>query len=349
MLGRAAGAPGAVVHGLVGRRWRPLVTVLLGLPVAFVLHRLRFPGRRAAAGVRADAVRDADGGGRGRLPARCSRPSGPLGALRPRRHPGGDRRRDGVLQPRRRGPHRRVALGGPRPAPRGGRGRARRLAARRCSARSRCRRCCPAIVSAASVVFLFCATAFGVVLTLGGLRYATVETEIYLLTTQFLDLRAAAALSVLQLARGHRAAVRRPADPRRPRARRSTAPPTATPPAGRDGGTLPALAVTALVLVLVGRAAAHPGAPARCGSAAAGPRPLPRLATTGGGSALLVPVVRRRSRTRGGSPSTPPCSRCCSACWSRSWSPAGPRRAAGRRGRRRARRACSCCRSASPR
>jgi len=57
----------------------------------------------------------------------------------------------------------------------------------------------PAIVAAASVVFLFCATAFGVVLTLGGLRYATVETEIYLLTTQFLDLRAAAALSILQL------------------------------------------------------------------------------------------------------------------------------------------------------
>jgi thiamine transport system permease protein len=58
----------------------------------------------------------------------------------------------------------------------------------------------PGIVSAASIVFLFCATAFGVVLTLGGLRYATVETEIYLLTTQFLDLRAASALSVLQLA-----------------------------------------------------------------------------------------------------------------------------------------------------
>lgn len=57
----------------------------------------------------------------------------------------------------------------------------------------------PAVVAAASVVFLFCATAFGIVLTLGGLRYATVETEIYLLTTQFLDLRAAAALSILQL------------------------------------------------------------------------------------------------------------------------------------------------------
>jgi thiamine transport system permease protein len=57
----------------------------------------------------------------------------------------------------------------------------------------------PALISAASVVFLFCATGFGVVLVLGGTRYSTVETEIYLLTTQFLDLRAAAALSVLQV------------------------------------------------------------------------------------------------------------------------------------------------------
>ncbi len=57
----------------------------------------------------------------------------------------------------------------------------------------------PAVVSAATLVFLFCSTAFGVVLTLGGLRYGTIETEIYLLTTQFLDLQAAAVLSVLQL------------------------------------------------------------------------------------------------------------------------------------------------------
>ncbi|MCW2797939.1 iron ABC transporter permease, partial [Nocardioides sp.] len=57
----------------------------------------------------------------------------------------------------------------------------------------------PSIVSAASVVFLFCATAFGVVLTLGGLRYSSVETEIYLLTTNLLDLPAAAALSIVQL------------------------------------------------------------------------------------------------------------------------------------------------------
>jgi thiamine transport system permease protein len=57
----------------------------------------------------------------------------------------------------------------------------------------------PGIVSAASVVFLFCATAFGVVLVMGGLNYANVETEIYLLTTQELDLSGAAALSVLQV------------------------------------------------------------------------------------------------------------------------------------------------------
>jgi thiamine transport system permease protein len=60
-------------------------------------------------------------------------------------------------------------------------------------------RLAPAVAAAASVVFLFCATAFGVVLTMGGLRYANVETEIYLLTTQELDLQGAAALSVLQL------------------------------------------------------------------------------------------------------------------------------------------------------
>ncbi|MFV0427066.1 MAG: ABC transporter permease [Beutenbergiaceae bacterium] len=57
----------------------------------------------------------------------------------------------------------------------------------------------PAIASAASVVFLFCSTAFGVVLILGGPGYHTIETEIWLQTTQFLNLRAAAVLSVLQL------------------------------------------------------------------------------------------------------------------------------------------------------
>lgn len=57
----------------------------------------------------------------------------------------------------------------------------------------------PAIASAASIVFLFCATAFGVVLVLGGSRYGTIETEIWIQTTQFLDLRTASVLSVVQL------------------------------------------------------------------------------------------------------------------------------------------------------
>ncbi|WP_411700681.1 ABC transporter permease [Conyzicola sp.] len=60
-------------------------------------------------------------------------------------------------------------------------------------------RLAPAITSAASIVFLFCSTAFGVVLVLGGTRFGTIETEIYLLTTQFLDLRAASVLSMTQL------------------------------------------------------------------------------------------------------------------------------------------------------
>ena len=57
----------------------------------------------------------------------------------------------------------------------------------------------PAIAGAASLTFLFCATAFGTVLVLGGLRFGTVETEIWVQTTQYLDLRAAAVLSVVQL------------------------------------------------------------------------------------------------------------------------------------------------------
>lgn len=61
-------------------------------------------------------------------------------------------------------------------------------------------RLAPAIGAAASIVFLFCSTAFGIVLVLGGVRFGTIETEIYLLTTQFLDLRGAAVLSLTQLA-----------------------------------------------------------------------------------------------------------------------------------------------------
>lgn len=57
----------------------------------------------------------------------------------------------------------------------------------------------PAIASAAALVFLFCATAFGTVLVLRPAGYGTLETEIYIQTVDFLNLRAAAILSVLQV------------------------------------------------------------------------------------------------------------------------------------------------------
>ena len=57
----------------------------------------------------------------------------------------------------------------------------------------------PAIASAASVVFLFCATSFGVVLILGGGRYNTIETEIYRQAIGFFKLPAAVALSMIQI------------------------------------------------------------------------------------------------------------------------------------------------------
>jgi thiamine transport system permease protein len=51
----------------------------------------------------------------------------------------------------------------------------------------------PAIASGAALTFLFCATAFGVVLVMGGATWGTIETEIWYQTTQLLDLPAAAA------------------------------------------------------------------------------------------------------------------------------------------------------------
>ena len=57
----------------------------------------------------------------------------------------------------------------------------------------------PAVLSGASLVFLFCASAFGIVMVMGGVRFGTIETEIWYQTTQLLDPPAAAALSVVQL------------------------------------------------------------------------------------------------------------------------------------------------------
>ena len=147
----------------------------------------------------------------------------------------------------------------------------------------------PAIASAASLTFLFCATAYGVVLVLGGVGIGTIETEIYRLTTQYLDLRGAAVLSVVQLgvitlalwvAERARAATQT-----RLRLRTEV-------PAGRlRAADAPALAVTAVTVVgllvapmavLVVRSLQRDGAWTLAN--------YTDLGTTGGRSALLVTV-----------------------------------------------------------
>jgi thiamine transport system permease protein len=57
----------------------------------------------------------------------------------------------------------------------------------------------PALGAAALLVFMFCFTSFGVVLVLGGPRFATLEVEIYRQTVHYLDLPLAATLSLLQI------------------------------------------------------------------------------------------------------------------------------------------------------
>ena len=56
----------------------------------------------------------------------------------------------------------------------------------------------PAMVSAASLIFLFSATSFGIVLVLGGGQVSTIETLVYFAATQRLDLELAAGLVFVQ-------------------------------------------------------------------------------------------------------------------------------------------------------
>lgn len=58
----------------------------------------------------------------------------------------------------------------------------------------------PSIAAAASIVFLFTFTSFGVVLILGGFGYATIEVAVWREATINLDLATSAALAVVQLA-----------------------------------------------------------------------------------------------------------------------------------------------------
>ena len=55
------------------------------------------------------------------------------------------------------------------------------------------------IAAAAVLVFIFCFTSFGVILILGGPRFATIEVEIYYQTISLFDLPVAATLALLQL------------------------------------------------------------------------------------------------------------------------------------------------------
>ncbi|MDO5025324.1 MAG: iron ABC transporter permease [Trueperella sp.] len=58
----------------------------------------------------------------------------------------------------------------------------------------------PGIAAAGGLVFLFCSTSFGLVQTLGRPGYGTLESEIYVQTTAYLDLATAAGLSAIQFA-----------------------------------------------------------------------------------------------------------------------------------------------------
>jgi thiamine transport system permease protein len=147
----------------------------------------------------------------------------------------------------------------------------------------------PGIVSAATVVFLFCSTAFGVVLTLGGLRYGTVETEIYILTTQFLDLRAAAVLSVVQVL----AIVVLLVLTGRARGRRDHALERSGEPSARrrpSRGDLPALAVAGVTVVLLATPLLTLVVRSLRTAGGWGLGNYQSLGTTGGGTALLVTV-----------------------------------------------------------
>ena len=144
------------------------------------------------------------------------------------------------------------------------------------------------------MVFLFCATAFGVVLTLGGLRYSSVETEIYLLTTNLLDLQAAAALSILQLVVVTGAAARR-----RPRARRTPDPTVARvvgpAAAARAAATCPALALDRRCCSCWWPRRSPRWSSARCASTTPGAWPTTARCTTTGDAPGAARAGHRRA------------------------------------------------------
>ena len=241
LLARRAFDPGAVLEVLgrprvhrvlwftavVGRRCATAVSVLAGLPVAFVLHRLRFPGRdllRALVVVPFVLPTVVVGVAFRQLIA----PSGPLGGL------GLDGTAAAIV----------AALvffnisvvvrtvgsfwEAPRPAARGGRGGAGREPAGRCSRTVTLPALLPGHRVGGQRRLPVLRDRVRRRADLGGLRYANVETEIYLLTTQELDLTGGRGAVGAAAAGDHRAA--RALCPGTTHARRrSTAAPGATP------------------------------------------------------------------------------------------------------------------------
>jgi thiamine transport system permease protein len=109
----------------------------------------------------------------------------------------------------------------------------------------------PSLSGAAAIVFLFSFTSFGVVKILGGPRLATIEVEIHRRTTELLDLRTAAVLSLLQLVAVVLAlGLYRRAGDRRGSSRLGAGTANLRPPVGRE--RLAAGAVLVSVAVLLG-------------------------------------------------------------------------------------------------
>jgi ABC-type Fe3+ transport system permease subunit len=158
----------------------------------------------------------------------------------------------------------------------------------------------PAIIAAASIVFLFTFSSFGVILILGGFQYATLEVEIYRQAVMLFDLPLAAVLALAQLVGvsallalyARRQERRLSARPRR-RGQHPSAPARKRPARGGGGGCWESGA---------------DGDPARsAGGAGVVPRRIPPAVRgrPGGGAAgrigpHLARVRPRRHRDRGG-------------------------------------------------
>lgn len=59
-----------------------------------------------------------------------------------------------------------------------------------------------AIASASALVFVYCLTSFGTILLIGGGQVHSIETEIYVSVSQYLDLGRVGSLAMIQLALG---------------------------------------------------------------------------------------------------------------------------------------------------